>query len=300
MDPRANWTRIRRLARSRDEFERSLALGPATASLELALTAASLPRHSPQQGLLDRVRKHGLFDRKGWPAEPAFKAALDARNIAAHGGHSKKFPDPTALMTHVRTLHQSWRYLRKHFVTKRIAAALAQRIIATRHISQVFLYGSVARAEREASDIDLLILDDGELSFGVQSMGVQYGMSASEYLLDALGVSDEVNRAAIHCNWLDVMAIDGRRFGHDPQYTRIVAKLQRDSLFFANIAEDVIPFDRQSQRWAGKRPAVFERLALLRAQLENEGIVEEQRKVNLRTRKHRIQDGRTRADMDSK
>ena len=286
MDPRANWPRIGKFSNSADEFERSFALVRATASLESALTAAGFPRHSPNQGLLDRVVRHGLFGRKGWPAERPFRAALDARNTAAHGGRGRKLAGPRACKAHVGILHQAWRYLRKQFVTKRTAANLAQRILENRRSTHVFLYGSLARAEREAKDIDLLILDDGELS-----TGVQYG-NASEYLLDALDVIDDANRAAIHCDWLDVMAIDGVRFGHDPRYTRLVAKLQRDSLFFVNIAEDVIPFDPKSQRWAGKRPAVFQRLALLRGQLENEGIVENQKRANLPRREGRARTAR--------
>jgi hypothetical protein len=301
MDPRANWARIRRFARSTDEFERSLTLGPATAIREFALSAAGFPRHTPRQGVLDRVVKHGLFSRKGWPTEQAFRKALDARNTAAHGGlHGKALPDRAALTGHVKTLHDSWRYLRRQFVTKRTAAALAQRILASGRISYIFLYGSLARAEREPGDIDLLLLDDGELSIGAQSIGAQYGMSASEYLLEALEVLDEVNRAAIHCGWLDVMAIDGVRFGHDPQYTRLIAKLQRDSLFFVNIAEDVMAFEAQAERWVGKRPAVFERLALLRGQLENEGVVGKQKKATLRRRESKVQMSHRRVVGDTK
>lgn len=267
----SRWSEVRRKARSSDEFDRVASLAAAVGFLEFALTASGVAKKA-RQGFMARIRDSGISGIKGWPSIADFKSAVDARNRAVH---ENQVPDPQRCSSCFGTFHKAWRTLRRRFVTKKTAADLAYGFVNSQSFSAALLFGSLARSKRDPKDMDLLLLDHGEISAWASHYGV-FSTQASEIALDSADLLTETNRAAIECGWLDIVVINGDLFGVNQAYTHSIARIQPDPLFFVNISDGLLTYDATRSRWVNRRPQVFERLGLLRTQLENEGIVSPQ------------------------
>ena len=209
--------------------------------------------------------KSGVLARgKAAPDEARLDSALHARNMAIH---EHNVPSERECSEHVRTLDKVWRTLRRMYVTRENASILADALLDEDGVTDVFLFGSLARKSRDPKDIDLLLYDDGQMS----ALGVDYW--DPELVVDEILPETAAHLAAIQCGWLDCVPVDGGRFGKEPDYTRKLAERQMDPLFFLNIAESLRSYDRSTQAWNSTRPQVFERLANLRRLLATEHIV---------------------------
>lgn len=263
------WPDIQRLASSHDDFERTTSLAIAVGSLEVALTALGIAR-DPRQGFLRRLELSGILSRApGAPSLAEIRTATNARNSAVH---NHAVPDRKQCTAHVKTLENGWAAFRRLYVTRKTAATLARHLLDFDVISDVFLFGSLARGHSDPVDIDLLLYDDGDLS----SISSHYGDSTffvREMMLDDIFFGDEAVRAALRLGWLDYILIDGTRFGEDKKYTLSLAQAQRDSLFFVKMSDALLRYDRKGDRWVKARPKVFQRLATIKAQLVTENII---------------------------
>src|SRR5271157_1561196 len=156
------WRDLRQKAKQLDDFDRTGALASAVSAIEVALTAAGTPRQD-REGVQARLRRYtALANRTSVPEQINIMAAIDARNKAIH---DHVVPSPDDCERHLLVLHKVWRELRRSFVTRQQAAALAASILQSEGISAVFLFGSLARGKRDPRDIDLLVLDKGQFSY---------------------------------------------------------------------------------------------------------------------------------------
>jgi predicted nucleotidyltransferase len=256
------WKWIHQQALSSNEFERVGALATAAGTLEVAFTAVGLD-------FSQRGQAGPAAQDAEWPAANQLEAALVARH---RGVHNLTIPTPDQCMTHIGVLYQAWRALRRQFVTKANAAQIAAEFLARRDISDVMLFGSLARGYPNPADIDLLILDNGELS----SPWSEYGTLEVASLLEAACLSTKRNRAAERLRWLDLVIVNGDLFGTNPAYTGTVLRRQRDPFFFLNLADGVLAYNRSTGLWVNSARQIFERLAALRTQLEEVGLVRPQ------------------------
>jgi hypothetical protein len=258
--PGANqlWKLIGSQARSRNEFERVGALATAAGALELAFTASGFDFRAR--------RKIKLSDKSpDFPTDEALETAIVARHQAVH---RLSIPRPDECIQHVAVLYKGWSAFRRRFVTLDNAAKLAIEFLRTPHISGVMLFGSLARDYPHPADIDFLLFDDGELS----SIWSDYGVLGVGSLLEAAQLSTKRNRAAEFLRWLDLVVVDGGLFGSNPGYTATAIAMQRDPLFFLNVADGLLMFDESTHTWTKSVPDFFRRLAVLRNQLDEVGL----------------------------
>lgn len=258
------WRRIEANAKSPDGFERVASLATAAGSVEEALTASGVPRKG-REGLASRAKQVTSFSPL-WPSWQELQAAANARNTAVH---TRIVPRPAECASHTLILYRAWCALQSAFVTRKKAAELATDLLSLDFVRDVLLFGSLTRRTSFPRDVDLLVLDDGELSFQFYD----YGERKVESLLESADLSSAVNRAAERCGWLDVIVVDQDLFLHDKSYRLALAKKQKDPLFFVNIAERILIFDRDNGEWSEKRPEIFERLGSLRRELQSAGVV---------------------------
>lgn len=262
----AKWGEIKRSANDGDEFRRTAALAAGVGFLEVGLAALGIARQG-REGLQERLRRVRFGEFRGAPEGIHLKTAIEARN---HAVHDHAVAPASECRQHLATLHRAWGVLRQRFVTKRNAAMLAQAILETGAVSDVFLFGSLAIPYRgcEPHDIDLLLFDNGEYS---SWMG-QYDLGPEAHLEEGVLASPAM-QAAVRCGWLDYIFVDGTRFGTNREYTLSLAQNQPDPLFFVNISTSLRAFDQETARWMERPPQVFARLAAIRRQLEVENIV---------------------------
>jgi hypothetical protein len=259
------WPEIKRSAGNEDEFHRTTALATAVGCLEVGLAALGIQRQG-REGVQERLRRARFADFKGAPDATHLKDAIEARNRSVH---DHTVADINECREHIGTLYKAWCALRRAFVTKSNAAALAKAILETGLVSDVFLFGSlvVPYRGRDPKDIDLLLFDDGEYSSRI----ILY--DGPEAVLEEGFLTTPATQAAIRCGWLDYIFVDGTRFGTDRKYTLSLAQSQPDPLFFVNISASLRAFERRTSQWTDTRPQMFSRLAALRTQLEIENIV---------------------------
>lgn len=237
----------------------------------MALSAAGVEKKG-RQGVQSRIEKSDILTkRRDFLEVTLLKAAIEARNAAAHD-HS--VPSPEECNKHISTLHAMWSGLRRMFVTKKMASAIAEALTEKKLVNEVFLFGSIAQRKPDPKDIDLLLFDDGSYSAFGSSYYADLGLlSDLGEVTEQLFAAYRDTRAAIKCGWLDYIIVDGSRFGTDADYTVSLSNRQRDPLFFLNISVDLLKFDKDKGTWRGDIPQTFKRLRLLRSQLVNEKVV---------------------------
>src|SRR5688572_24852889 len=177
------WQYFRRLSRSGDILDRTSALAHAVSCLEIGLGAlgvASDRKRGVQARLQDAMTQFAL---RKLPPTTKIKNAFRARNKAVH---EHEVLPAEVCQRHISTFHEIWNSMRSHFVTRKHAGHLAASMLEMKQISDVYLFGSLARRNRKyPRDIDLLLLDNGEFS----AFGSIYGgtdLAILEEYFDAL------------------------------------------------------------------------------------------------------------------
>ena len=260
----SRWSAIREASGSSDPFDRTSALALAVKLIETALTAVGVERFG-REGVQARLARWEPISRLA--LDIPLRRAFEARNLAIHGVN---FPGDAS--EHVVALHDLWCAIRRSYVTKEKAASVAEDVLQSGIVREVFLFGSLSRRKRrdsEPGDIDLLLFDTGEVSSFAASY---WRIARNPELLESEFLDADDRRAASLCGWLDLVVIDGTRFGTDSAYTLSLCGNQADGLFFLNIADALLKYERGGH-WIADRPQVFERLANLRRQLVTENIV---------------------------
>lgn len=259
------WSEIRSAARSADPFDRTFALSAAVTCIEVALAALRIERRD-REGVQSRLRRWAEQTAKTEFTRGEYFEAFEARNAAVHRHVAA---EPKICQEHVSALSDVWRAMRRAYVTRENAATVAKAILDANVVTDVFLFGSLARRKSEPKDIDLLFFDRGDVS----TLN-WHGYSSADFLLeDELFGSSSHWRAALECGWLDYVFVDGTRFGEDRAYTLSLCQSQRDPLFMINISDILLTYDRHSGGWVDRRPQVFQRLANLRRLLETENVI---------------------------
>ncbi len=252
------WPEVMRRARRKSPIDRAGALSTAVTLLELSLPALGIKKD--RAGGLRGAVAAFLSDRVGGVAfdDVAFRAAVHARNLAIH---EHTVPAAGSVRRHVQAVYRAWISLRREYVTRENAAEVAQALLTANFGTDVYLFGSLAREARGAGDIDLLVYDEGSLSYLGSEYGEETSGLQSVVLQDALGAAES---AALRCGWLDIVVVDGRRFGADRAYTLGVAERHHDKLFFVNISRDLRRYNKETMDWTAERPTLFTRLESIR------------------------------------
>jgi predicted nucleotidyltransferase len=269
------WNEFKQRAGAENEFDRTSALLHAVTYVELALKAVGVGKKN--EPVKVRIKKlYSLQSVKGLPMQEKLEQVIDIRNIVAH---EHKVPSPQVVKECVSILHKAWHCMRRNFVSRNNAAKLAKTILDSSYISNVFLFGSLTRTSRcrDPRDIDLLLFDAGQFSFYKFGYG-DIPPIVTDLLISKTALGSEANMAAIKCRWIQLIFVDGNRFGVDKQYTLDWAKNHHDPIFCLNLSDGLQKFDPTSEKWVKDVPQVFERLARLRLQLETENILAPQSK----------------------
>lgn len=277
-----NWENIRSKAESNDVFDRLAALTRSVFFLELALIATGPAEPTFQEGissLLKLPRHEGvkrLLNKSRLAKEPFIsiadiRAAIEVRNIAVHQG---KTPPPEECAKIVQTLYQAWAWMRRDFVTQQTAANLAKKILKSDIFYNVFLFGSLARYKQIPGDIDLLVFDNGEISY----IGDRYGelrYLTSRAVLEKAGIEDKTFFAALDSDWIDIVVVHHEHFVNDSSYIRNIASVQ-SPFFLLNISDGIKIYHERTDQWYDCNSLPFERWKEIRKELVNDGIVSEQ------------------------
>lgn len=245
------WDHLLDTASSKERMFRQSALIRAYAWVEHALDGAAVA--GPRTPIKDRIAR-GLSQVRGStvPDRQLVDDAVSVRNAATH---VDKVPGEDACLTAVSTLRAVWHTLSRSFVSEGTAIALARSIAANTAVQYVCLYGSLARRSSEANDIDLFVADDGTCSndtFQPYGQGTFDAVTHTVDNLVALGIGTTRLEQCAKCRWLDIVMVDGYRFGHDREYTRKLCQAQPDPWFFVNIARDVTRYQPATQAFMGE------------------------------------------------
>lgn len=303
----SSWDVLIDRAKSKHPLDQVAALIHAAAKVELALTAVDIPIQNARGNWLSlkqRLSQARAADPIKWPPESDLREAVRARNVAAHDLQSlittrKRYSSHVC----VGLFFQAWKILRGIFVTKQHAADLAARFLhlppfaqwddpseddfddaseddfsefdplTQDNIEAVYLFGSLARGNTEPGDIDLLIVDRGGLSLLIDPYDtVETGRDLLIGALDNRNFFTAAERAAAASGWLDIVALNGKKFEDHFQYRRAMFNWQADPLFFLNIASDLLIYSEEKRQWHVDRPGLFDQLARIRQYLDQVGV----------------------------
>jgi hypothetical protein len=232
---RRGWKYLEEKAASRQPDDRRVALVRGYAWLEHALAAVGLTRS--QGSTRERIKQ---AHNKGYFKLPAYlidnevadPLTLIARSIQVRHAmsHVDTVPRASECRLAVRVYGDVWQGLRRQFVTLPRARNIALTLLGLEHVKTVAIYGSAARGK-----------DDP-------------GRRTSE-VLKSLSLSDRTMHASLlqaaSCRWLDLLLLDGTRFGLDVKYTLEVRDHQADHFFFDNLSHDVRVFQLASGDFDG-------------------------------------------------
>jgi hypothetical protein len=247
-----NWHKVRQMAHSDDRFDRINALGMSMLMIEIALTANGIPtRLVGEKNTYSNIARIKLAHERKLISYEQKELLIDANTYRNKGVHNATPPNPHECEKKVGVLKDVWSKLRSHFVSSERAAKLARDLMkhereGDRVVRDVYLFGSLARLDW-GDDIDLLLLDRGELSTGFCCYGPSTNDSV-EWILEQLDQATIENRAAARCGWIDIIVFDREHFGSS-EYMRSLAKAHVDKLFLLNIAEGILLFDRTREAW---------------------------------------------------
>lgn len=239
----AGWQHLFDAASASSREMRQLSLIRGYAWVEHALDAADAP--GPPRPIANRVLRTlsmgglgaGLDERK-------VRAAISARHRASH---QDKVPEVSECSDAVKTFRDIWHALSRQFVNMRTAIELGSDLLKRDNVETVCLYGSLARAQPEPNDIDLLVLDNGAYSSltspGKYSEGTFDAVRMTTEALHLLDCERPKLLRCVECKWLDILLIDGVRFGSDLEYTTGIRLLQPDPWFFLNLSRDIKELD---------------------------------------------------------
>ena len=264
------WDGIFSKAQSADIFDRLAALTRSVFLLELALIAIGT-KHRKYEGVTRLVNISKLVVEYPPKVIADILDVIKARNKAVHGGI---VPTSDDCLEGVEKLFDVWSWMRSQFVTSQTAANLVEMILKSDFFYDAFLFGSLARNKRNPGDIDLLILDSGEISF----LGENYGNQRSviqRRILEKAKIEDTAYLAALDLDWVDLVVVHHKEFIDNPNYIRYIASTERP-YFLLNITDGIKKYDKNTREWLDCDELPFERWNKIRKELEREGIVSEQ------------------------
>ena len=265
-----NWVNTQDKAKSPDIFDRLAALTRSVFYLELAPIAIGTKRVG-REGVTSLLRKSKLRDGLENLAVEDIQKAINARNQAVHEG---MVPSVDKCKKLVQTIFQAWCWMRRDFVNHQTAARLAQEILKANIFYEAFLFGSLARNNKEVGDIDLLLFDNGEISF----LGDLYGelrYLKSRTVLERANIEGKAFYAALDSDWIDIVVVHHELFGKNVSYVRNVASTQ-PPFFLLNISEGLKHYDKNQDRWIECELPPFAKWQVIQRELINEGIAPEQ------------------------
>lgn len=308
---KTDWTGIQEHATSDNSLLRKHSLSQAVTELEKALVASGvnctkerkIKHKSLADMFLDIAEDKGWLPEHGWniPIQKDIFGDLLRKSIAARnkGVHSDQDIAEAECEQYVDVIHMAWQLLHDHFVTQLKAAGFAKLFLESTYIedpvneddpnelivrapnfSEVYLYGSLARQTDTPNDIDLLLI----LSSGARMCDLTYSADNVDKEQSILRDLDEWERepkfnipqniAAVACGWLNLSLID-EQFGHERIRTAEIAALERDPLFFLNVARDMLRYDPTQGVWVRdlRSLPVFCELTALREELVKIGIL---------------------------
>jgi len=262
-----NWEDIKGKAHSDDVFDRLASLTRSVFFLELALIAIGT-HHEKYEGVTRLLNKSVLL--KEFDAERInnIRAAISARNKAVHQG---EVSDPSTCYEMVGQLFSAWVWMRNRFVTLPTAADLADQILKSEFFHEVFLFGSLSRNKPFPGDMDLLLFDNGEISY----IGDRYGelrYLLNRSTLELAGVNNPAYFAALDMDWIDIVVVHYKEFVNNPEYIRKVASAQ-PPYFLLGISDGIQQYDKKTSKWLQCHSLPFKRWEAIRRELVNEGIV---------------------------
>ena len=164
--------------------------------------------------------------------------------------------------------------MRSEFVTQRTAADLAKKILKSDIFYNVFLFGSLSRNKSNPGDMDLLIFDNGEISYIGDRYGELRNLTNHEILRRA-GIEDKRFFAALDADWIDMVVVHHEHFVDNADYIRNIASTQ-SPFFLLNISDGIKIYHEQTEQWFDCNSLPFERWKAIRKELVNDGIVSEQ------------------------
>lgn len=251
---RKGWDHLIELAQSDKRESRQIALIRAYSWLEHALNASGFRRENKSIAKL-------LIDAYNQGYGPStlkydqIRNAIQTRHIATH---KDAVPSAVACVRAVKAFSSMWQSLCYNYVTLINAAKIAQTILNKRDILSVSLFGSLSRGNK-ANDIDLLVLDNGKYSTKIKFFDTSYPDMAklTRRAVKLLSLPEFPYSHIVQCRWLDILLLDGTRFGKDKEYTKTVTSHHIDPYFFVNIAKDLMDFDLHTCDFVDTKIPVF-------------------------------------------
>lgn len=279
------WDHLLKLAASSVRDDRHAAILRGHAWLEHALYAAGIERQRTVVQTIHRAETLGRVDLHAsnlWSGTKYESGIhLKRRGDVVHqivqsrhrAAHLDVTPSPEECTLALRFYLGLWEQLRKPVVTRQFATELARGLSRIEGITDVFLFGSMSRNE-EAHDIDYLLLDTGKYSTGLFDPDEDYQEGDHDGAKRTLNVLDafELNLAQLthmaKCRWLDILLLDGSRFGISGDYTLAVQRRQADPHFFEHIAPELMKYDRTADKFKRSHHAFFSQLHDLSIELD--------------------------------
>jgi len=262
-----DWEDIKAKSQSLDQYDRLAAITRGVFYLELALVAIGTQRVR-REGVTQLLQNAYLgYPPDGLSKEDIYKT-IQARNKAVHEG---KIPTPDECTDMVDLLFQAWHWMRRKFVTPNTAGDIAKEILNSEKFFNAFLFGSLSRDPQVARDIDLLIFDDGDLSY----IGNLYSERRNLFvrtIFEKAHIENPAWQAALDSDWIDILVVEKDKFRNDPNYIRNIASSQTP-FFLLNITDGIKQYDKENNKWVDADSAPFAKWAKIRQELVNEGII---------------------------
>lgn len=267
----AGWKHLCEMSVSVSRELRQIALIRGYAWVEHALEAADVP--GPPRPIAARILRmfnNPLFNIGLNPE--VVRYAIDARHKATH---QDTVPDPKICEEAISTFENLWHALGRSFVKMEKAIELAHEIQKDASVLCVCMYGSMARGDHDPNDIDLLILDDGTYTVDLPGQYIDGDINIVEGTWKALKNFNLRKRKlmqAAKCRWLDIIMINGSRFGYDEIYTKAIQSCQSDPWFFVNISKDLLEYDPNGRSFKEASIYPFDDIRGIVKQLSKYGI----------------------------
>ncbi len=267
-----NWKIIFNKAQSTDVFDRLASLTRSIFFLELALIAIGT-KHRKHAGVTALLNNSELVKEK---YDPEFIIAIQkviyARNDAVHKGI---LPGPRVCLRNAVKIFGVCSWMRSKFITQQTAADFSQKILMSNIFHEAFLFGSLARnPSSKPGDIDLLLFDNGEISYLGETYGEQRSVQRRRMLKKA-HVEDDAYIAALDLDWIDLVVVHHKDFIDNADYIRNIASTQ-SPYFLLNITEGIKKYDKTTGQWLDCNDLPFKRWKKIRRALVREGILSEQ------------------------
>ena len=201
---------------------------------------------------LERMRHSQRLDEVARGCK-RLQEVIDIRNRATH---VDEVPSSLACTEALTVYHDIWKSLRDRTVTITVASEIARKVSQLRDITEVCLFGSLARQEKSPRDIDLLVCDSGKYSWFSDPLYPSAASRTAHFIKEARLESSNLG-AMVQSRWLDIFPIDLDRFGSDASYIRTVRDEQPDPFFLRNISLDLQRYDFATNRFETGSTMVF-------------------------------------------